>query len=112
MSIKNPVAGTLKITLSSATVTTAGTRVQIATDTDLRYSAIKILNPYTNTGIIYVGDSTVSSTVYDDALFPGDAIVYQALPTNIGPKVYKPSLFYIDSNTSGTAVRITYEDEV
>lgn len=71
-------------------VTTAGTRVQLASNT-LTNGAI-LQAPSTNTGIIYIGTVTVSSTVYGAELQPGQATSFAGNNTN---------LIYIDSSANG-----------
>lgn len=72
------------------TVTTAGTRVQLASNT-LTNGAI-LQAPSTNTGLIYVGVVTVSSTVYGAELQPGQSTSIAVSNTNA---------IYIDSSVNG-----------
>lgn len=73
------------------TVTTAGTRVQLATNTCV---SITIKALASNTGTIYVGNSTVSST-NGYQLAAGDSISADISNTN---------KFYIDSSVNGEGV--------
>lgn len=71
------------------TVTTAGTRVQLASNAVV---AGILEAPSTNTGLIYVGTVTVSSTVYGAELQPGQSTGIQIDNTN---------KLYIDSSVNG-----------
>lgn len=53
-------------------VTTAGTRVALAASTPCR--EVILAAKVANTGIIYVGDTAVSSSVYGVALYPGQSV--------------------------------------
>lgn len=75
------------------TVTTAGTRVQLAANA-CKWVIIKA--KATNTGNIFVGGVTVTST-NGYILTPGEAISFDGTNTN---------LFYIDSSVSGEGVSI------
>ena len=46
------------------TVTTAGTQIQVTTDTDIKPIAVYFEALASNTGQIYIGDADVSSTNY------------------------------------------------
>lgn len=72
------------------TVTTAGTRVQLASNT-LAIGAI-LEAPSTNTGLVYIGGADVSSTVYGAELQPGQSTSVAVSNTN---------LIYIDASVSG-----------
>lgn len=73
------------------TVTTAGTRVQLASNS---VSGGFILQaPSTNTGLIYVGGATVSSTVFGAELQPGQSTSVFVSNTN---------LIYIDTSVNGS----------
>lgn len=77
---------------NQVTVTTAGTRVQLASTTSIRSVCIKALNG--NTGKIYIGDVTVSaSNGYE---LPKDVSV--CLDIN------NLSLVYVDSSVNGEKV--------
>lgn len=66
--VTQPVSGTVTATISApstllnnkVTVTTAGTRVALAGSTSIKSVSVKALS--TNTGKIYLGNSTVAST--------------------------------------------------
>jgi len=73
-------------------VTTAGTRVQLASSTILNSITIKALA--TNTGVIYVGDSTVSST---------NGYQLSARET-VTIAVTNANLVYLDATVSGEGV--------
>jgi len=90
--VRSPTLATMPTTLLSfvTTVTTAGTRVQLASNTVSNGFILQA--PSTNTGIIYVGGSTVSSSVYGAELQPGQATSVAVDNTN---------KIYIDSSVSG-----------
>jgi hypothetical protein len=73
-------------------VTTAGTRVQLASSTVLNTITIKALT--TNVGVIYVGDSTVSST---------NGYQLSAKET-VTIAVTNANLVYLDASISGEGV--------
>ena len=63
----------LKLKIIAVTVTTAGTRVRVvssATDANRFARSAYFRCPTANTGAVFVGDSTVSSTVYTERLMP------------------------------------------
>lgn len=76
------------------TITTAGTRVQLASNS---CSAVVIEAPSTNTGVIYVGDSSVSSTVFGAELQPGQST---------GLAINNTNKIYVDTATSGNKVAV------
>lgn len=74
------------------TVTTAGTRVQLASNS---ITAGVLQAPSTNAGNVYIGGSTVSATVFGSELQPGQSI---------GVNISNTNLIYIDSATNGDKV--------
>lgn len=93
----DPSGVTMPTTLISfvTDIPSAGTRVQLASNT-LTNGAI-IQAPSTNTGIIYVGGSTVSSTVYGAELQPGQSTSVAIDNTN---------KIYVDASVSGDDVAV------
>jgi hypothetical protein len=89
-------------TLGEVTVTTAGTRVQI-TSSDITAVAVVIQALPTNTGNIFVGDSTVAST-NGLILTPGDIIVIDPEEEN----ELNLSDVYVDAATNADKVRVAY----
>lgn len=73
-------------------VTTAGTKVQLS---DIACREVIIIAKRTNTGYIYVGGNTVSSTSYGAELAAKDSIT---IPVNNVNKIY------IDSSVSGEGI--------
>lgn len=96
-SIDTKLSGTLMVTDPAATtlvafvttVTTAGTRVQLASTV---IEAGVLQAPSTNTGLIYVGGSNVSATVYGAELQPGQST---------GIAIDNTNKLYIDSSVNG-----------
>lgn len=87
----NPTTPTTLIPFVT-TVTTAGTRVQLASNAIV---AGILQAPSTNTGVIYVGGSTVSSTVFGAELQPGQAT---------GIAIDNTNKIYIDASVNGDRV--------
>lgn len=93
---------------ATKTVVTAGTRVQVnssgPTCTSIYFEALG-----TNTGFIYVGLSTVSSTVYIARLSSGSGFNLSGGGgfNGIGSELDITSL-YVDSSVSGEKVQVTY----
>ncbi len=69
---------------------TAGSRTQLASNTVANGFIIEA--PSTNTGLIYVGGSNVSATVFGAELQPGQSV---------GISVNNTNLVYIDSSING-----------
>jgi hypothetical protein len=88
------------------TVTTAGTRVQVSTNTHLRPSAIYFEALATNTGYIYIGAVDVTSVIYMTRLAIGTGT--WSIATGAPGVGIQLSSFYVDSSVSGEKVRITY----
>ena len=105
----------IKPITTTGTVTTAGTRAQLTASATYATSVyFEAAQSSVNTGLVYVGDSTVSSTVYFAALSPGQGIniSIDVSPTrtsdaNGGPEL-NLATFYIDAQTSGNTVHMTY----
>lgn len=76
------------------TVAAAGTRVQLASNS---VKAGVLQAPSTNTGIVYVGGATVSSTVYGAELQPGQAT---------GIEIDNTNKLYIDSSVNGDKLAV------
>jgi hypothetical protein len=75
-------------------VPTAGTRVQLGTNT---VSGVVIQAPSTNTGLVYVGGATVSSTVCGAELQPGQST---------GLAIDNTNKIYVDVSVSGDDVMV------
>lgn len=97
----------LKPSHSAITVTTAGTRVQVST-TATPCASIYFEGLHTNTGKIYVGDVTVSSTNYMFELDAktGATIEGERLRGTTDELIL--SDFYVDSSVNGEKVVVTY----
>lgn len=92
------LSGNGTISDGAKNVTTAGTRLAIASSTACR--KVTVQAKPTNTGNIYVGGATVSSTS-GIALTPYNSIVLN--PSNL-------NLVFIDSDVNGEGVTFTYEN--
>jgi hypothetical protein len=102
--VTQPISGSVTIastTMPTALVAfvtnipTAGTRVQLASNTIVNGFIIQA--PSTNTGVVYVGDANVSSTVYGAELQPGQSTSVMIDNTN---------KIYVDTNVSGSSVAV------
>lgn len=101
---------------ATKTVTTAGTRVQFTATstyaTSIYFEALK-----TNSGVIYIGDSTVSATKYIAALPAGVGFTFaadsfgRAGSANGGTELQLSTL-YADCSVSGEKVQWTYLQRV
>lgn len=100
----------VKPKVASKTVTTAGTRVQLTTSALLAPSFyIEALG--TNTGFIYVGDSSVSSTLYMARLSAGQGFSLSGVSEGrgIGGEI-SLSTIWIDSSVNGEKALWSYLD--
>lgn len=86
------------------TVTTAGTRVQLFTSSTPCHSCTIEANPG-NTGVIYVGDSTVSSSVYGISVAKGASFSFAGDGNN--SKVDLTDI-WLDCGTNGDGVSVFY----
>lgn len=101
---------------ASHTVTTAGTRVQLTTDADIRPTAVYFEALGSNTGYIYVGLSTVSSTVYmaklgvTSSVGQGFSLTAPGAGGNFkgGGQGIQLSDIWFDSSVNGEKVLVTY----
>lgn len=96
---------------STLTVTTAGTRVQCTLDTSIKPTSIYFEALGTNTGYIYVGLVTVSSTVYIARLSAGAGFPLKSDSSGnarIGGVDIQLSNLYVDSSVNGEKVQMTY----
>jgi hypothetical protein len=91
--------------LGAVTVTSAGTRVQLTASDIAAYAVLIQANP-ANTGNIFVGDSTVSSS-NGAILEPGDFFVVEP---DISEEMDEVNLsdIYIDAATNNDSVRVQY----
>ena len=89
------------------TVTAAGTQEQLSTS-NIKVLAVTISAERSNTGFIYVGDSTVSSTNYGVDLDAADSVTFTA--PDMGIKHGNISLedIWIDCSVSGDGVAAMY----
>lgn len=90
------------------TVTTAGTAVAlVASKTMVR--GVMIQAETDNTGKIYVGDSSVSSSDCAVDLVAGNAVSLDAPNMGIGEaESFDLALVYIDSSVNGDGVNVSY----
>lgn len=101
-------------TLITKTVTTAGTQVQVTTDTDIKPISVYFEADAANTGVIYIGLSDVSSTSYfarlpipSTASSPGWSISGVDAGRSGGSAIQLSNI-WVDSSVDGEKVHITY----
>lgn len=97
------------------TVTTAGTQIQITTDTTIKPSTIIIEGTRANTGFIYVGLSDVSSTDYIASLDAGERLVLNSNFTGLEAgdiADFQLSDLWVDSSVNGETCQVTYFERV
>lgn len=92
---------------TSKSVTSAGTRVQLSTDTTIRSGYIVIQALPANTGKIYVGGTGVTSA-NGVSLDAKACFVMNAETSKFGNRIFRLSDIYIDSSENGEGVSITY----
>lgn len=98
--------------VASLTNTTAGTRTQVTATTTIQPTSVYFEALAGNTGYIYVGTSSVSSTVYMTRLSAGQGFTVGADGAGIGHRAGGQGLqlsnFYVDSSVNGDKVLVTY----
>ena len=107
----------LKPHVGTVTVTTSGTRAQLANSTGVYCVSVYVEADGGNGGTLYVGDNSVSSTTYMTALAKGagfgmstDAQGKPGSPTG-GGEISLSSLWF-DTSNSGDKVHVTYFNRV
>lgn len=97
---------------ATKTVTTAGTRIQLESDTDVKPSSVYLEAAAANTGFIYIGLVTVTSTVYIARLSAGQAFSLSSDDAGgnyrAGTQGIQLSSLYADSSVNGEKVQLTY----
>jgi len=93
------------------TVTTAGTRVALAS-VDTWVLGLRLKAPAANSGVIYIGDVTVAAAnVYQ--MSAGDILPLSDLHGDSSERVYfNLKNMYVDAATNGDKVSLTYYEEV
>lgn len=105
----------VKPIIATVTVATAGTRVQvIAANTYVTSVYFEALGTAANTGFIYIGDSSVTSSKYASAVTTGagfsmsiGGIPQKPSDGNGGPEINLNTI-YVDASTSGNKVNVSY----
>jgi LysM repeat protein len=92
-------------TLADVTVTTAGTRVQVS-GSDLYVYSVSVQAKKANTGKIYVGDSSVSSS-RGYQLEPGEVITLNGFDGK-ATEEFNVTDLYVDATVNGEGVHVTY----
>lgn len=105
-----------KTKLLSVTIATAGTRQRVvAIDSQYRYvKTATFIAPHSNTGNIFLGDATVSSTLYAARLTVDQETVYSADEMSIHPGAEENTLdlynTWADASVSGESVLIAVQE--
>jgi len=94
----------LDVGSGQTTVTTAGTRARLATGQNTSVLSVTIKALSTNTGIVYVGDHTVSSSVG----FELNARDTVTLETSDSDHAINLTNIYLDASVSGEGVSFIY----
>lgn len=102
------------IPLGAVTVAAVGAKQRftagLATPSaDLRSHWIFVQASKANTGIVYVGDSAVTSTKYIVALSPGEAIGITSAQLRGTDGCYFLNDFYADTETAGNSLQVSYD---
>jgi hypothetical protein len=97
----------LKLAHFVKTVTAAGT-AEALTSTDLRPAEVVISAESSNTGAMYVGDSTVSSSTYAKQLAPGESFILTSGDSYDGASGWKLTSIFVDSAVNGDGVSVGY----
>ena len=84
----------------------AGTRVQLTTD-NIFARSVTFQGDHDNTGSVFIGDNTVSSTVHALALDPGEKHTFNATVQG-GDVCFNLSDFWIDVETNGNDIAVSY----
>lgn len=87
------------------TVTTAGTRVQITTGSPTPCRSVTFQANSANTGAIFIGDSSVSSTVYGVRLAAGSSY---SIGNDLNDNKLDLSTFWVDSSVNAEGLSIFY----
>lgn len=91
-------------TIAAVTVTTSGTRVALSATTVMVYSLI-VISLSTNTGIQYIGDSTVT-TSNGAPIAPDGSIEFEPPDSARGYDQFDIKDIYVDSSTNGAVFRV------
>ena len=97
---------------ATITNTTAGTRTRLTATTTILPTTIYIEAAGANTGYIYVGLITVTSTIYMARLAAGQSFSLNSdgigSRGRVGSIGFQLSDFYIDSSANGEKAQLTY----
>lgn len=94
--------------LADVTVTTAGTRVQLSSTSIIASSVTIQAHPANSTALIYVGDITVAAARGNSLSAASAAAVICDHSGRPGSEELNLSDIYIDSDTNGSKVKVTY----
>jgi hypothetical protein len=98
---------------STITVVTSGTEIQCTSDTNIRPTSVYFEAFATNTNPIFIGLSTVSTTVYIARLEAGQGFLLSVdgaggLNYRAGTQGLQLSALYVDATTNGEKCQMTY----
>lgn len=100
------------VSVTPVTVTTAGTRVPLS-GTSLKVSYLLIQKHESNTGVIYIGDSTVASSngIVIGSSLPSLVMSADDTEADEDKAYFDLSEIYIDASVNGDKVRIAYIEQ-
>ncbi len=94
--------------LAQLTLTTGGTRQAITTDAEAKDAeSFSFYAPSTNTGTVYIGSASVSSTRFAIALAPGEKASVSVMPNQADAKFIDGESVYWDG-TTGDKLNVGY----
>jgi len=99
----------LKLSHFRKTVTTAGTREQLTTNT-VKTPSIVIQALAANTNRVFIGNNTVSSTTHFVSLPAGGSVNLSSVDFGLGEAQIDLSAIWLDVTTSGEGVVYGYLD--
>jgi len=99
-------------TLGNIDIPTTGTRVRVTTDESIWCEVVYFQAPVTNTGLIYIGNSSVSSTAggFGTLNIPAATGVLPEwrTPVTSQPRAMQLAGFYVDASVNGDDVLVSY----
>lgn len=93
--------------LDQLSLTSAGTRQRFVTSSTVAQAVIVTALP-ANTGAIYIGDVTVSSTKAACVLAPGNMLIIPAVDVGGGLSDFDLNTWYFDGLTTGNKLHVGY----
>lgn len=102
----------LQFKANRKTVTASGTREALLSTGsiyDLRVRALRVRALTTNTGNVYIGDATITTTTFSDILAPGEVLSLSVdMDEWRAGKALNLAKIFLDVDTSGEGVSFSY----